>query len=239
MELKMVNLLLMIFLISQISEADVLKVAVLDTGFDFKSTWSDLSFVKPKMCKYGHKDFTNTGIQDTHGHGTNVVGLMGKVNKDSSYCIVVVKVWGGGPAMLNTWLALSYAINLKVDIINYSGGGVEKDEKECNLIKKALDKGIVVVASAGNESKNLDESPFYPAKCDDRVMMISNMNINNRTLGSKSNISKDIIAVQGTAEDSLGLNNTIYSMSGTSQAAGNFTGKLIKLLNTRSNKHDK
>lgn len=58
-------LIFMLFMLSQFAEARTIKIAVIDTGFDFKSTWgpNEHGLVRPKLCKdkhgklFGHRDF--------------------------------------------------------------------------------------------------------------------------------------------------------------------------------------
>ena len=142
--------------------AKTIKIAVIDTGFDFNSKWEKLGkdsdgrqLRKPKLCNEGHKDFTGTGIQDTMGHGTHVTGIIAKFAEDADYCIVVIKFYDVGAIptdnFRNSAVALSYAYNLGVDMINYSGGGVEFALDEYLAVKKLLDRGVVFIAAAGNE----------------------------------------------------------------------------------------
>jgi subtilisin family serine protease len=139
-----------------------IKVAVIDTGFDFSSTWKGKKgVVKPKLCNYGHKDLTGTGYRtDNHGHGTHVAGLIAKYAGKANYCLVIIKYYDpkqtGRNNVKNTVKAFQHAINIGVDMINYSGGGSEFNYKEYVVVKKALDKGIVFVAAAGNDNQKID-----------------------------------------------------------------------------------
>jgi len=140
-----------------------IKVAVLDTGFDFKSKWKKAGsgLVRPKLCPKGHKDFTKSGtIYDNHGHGTHVAGIIAQLSKDIDYCIIVVKTYRKGlygPEQVRATVeAFNYVTSLGVDIINYSAGGTEFFYPEYVAVKRALDQGIVVVAAAGNESTKVD-----------------------------------------------------------------------------------
>jgi len=145
-------------------------VAVIDTGFDFKSKWKKKKkddegnvLRRPKICRSGHKDFTNTKLKDNHNHGTHIAGVIAKHAKNSNYCIIVLKYFNTGEfsgRMHQKFMidALKYAIEKKVDIINYSGGGPHISVKEHKLVKKALDMGIVLVFAAGNDSIKIDHN---------------------------------------------------------------------------------
>jgi subtilisin family serine protease len=214
-------------------------VAVIDTGFDFDSTWKDSPISKPRLCKYGHSDFTGMGLKDAHGHGTHIAGLIGKYAGKSNYCLVIMKYYHLEQKekidhMQGSLLAFQKAINIKVDIINFSGGGVEKSEWECKLMKQALNMGIVVVTAAGNERSDINEKPYYPAMCDNRIIAVANVdrwgyyqpssNYTNAVLLNARELAKE----EGSGVLSLLPNDRTNYMTGTSQAAAIKTGKIVK-----------
>ena len=142
-------------------DAKTIRVGVIDTGFDFKSTWSHLdnahTFKKPILCKSGHKDVTITNNalpQDTHGHGTHVAGIIGNYAKGANYCLVIVKYYkdsnSGLVNLRNSIKALKHLHMIGVDIINYSGGGVDFSYEEYGIVQKLLDAKVKFVAAAGN-----------------------------------------------------------------------------------------
>lgn len=237
--------------VAQLESNDTVTVAVIDTGFDFNSTWQDAQsksdsdgyrLRKPKTCKQGHTDFTGTGIKDNHGHGTHVAGVIAKFAEDANYCLVILKYFDKEKSKKDTMepsiKALQKAIDLRVSIINYSGGGTHKDTTECNLIKRALDIGIIVVAAAGNESSNINRHPYYPAMCDDRVIIVSNTddvgNIAAKTnFTDKRKGSRELAEEKGVDVLSLLPNNGQGVMTGTSQATPTYTGKLIKKIKNK------
>lgn len=218
-------------------------VAVIDTGFDFESTWSRTPHLKkPRACKYGHKDFTGLGLQDSHGHGTHIAGLIAQYADKANYCLVILKYYHTETAptdnLKNSILAFQRAIDLKVSVINYSGGGVEKSEAECRLMKKALNMGIVVVAAAGNEGVDINKKPYYPAMCDNRIIAVGNLE-NNGMYAKSSNYSngvelkaKGMVYEKGVRALSTLPNNSDGLMTGTSQAAAIRTGKIVKDLDS-------
>lgn len=238
-------------IISQVDNNNPIIVAVIDTGFDFNSTWKEqLSLYdrdgyrlrKPKTCKYGHTDFTGKGIKDNHGHGTHVAGVLAKFAEDVNYCLVILKYYDNEKEnvdhMVPTLKALQKAIDLKVSIINYSGGGTGKSDVECNLIKRALDIGIVVVVAAGNENSNINKKPYYPAMCDSRVIAVSNTDdmgniASNSNFTDKKRGSRELVSEKGLNVLSLLPNNKSGMMTGTSQATPTYTGKLIKKMKTK------
>lgn len=219
-----------------------IRVAVIDTGFDSESDWASILKTykymrKPKLCTYGHQDFTGFGLQDHNGHGTHIASTIAFNAKDSNYCLIILKFFdkieNSDYAQLNTILALKRAIELKVDMINYSAGGNTRSAEECDVIKNALDLGITVVTAAGNEANNINVLPYYPAMCDSRIKVVANIKYNG-DYHTTSNYSDggpmSRLLYKEIGDHVLGLtpNNTVGFMTGTSQAAAIFTGKTIQ-----------
>ena len=65
-----------------------LKVAVIDTGLNFQ----DDRFNR-HLCRSGHKDFTDSGLNDTNGHGSTVVSLIEKYARNANYCFLIYKFY--------------------------------------------------------------------------------------------------------------------------------------------------
>lgn len=214
----------------------LVRIGVIDTGFDFISTWPKVNkskFAMPKLCKTGHTDFTGTGIRDVEGHGTHIGSLIAQGNMDVNYCIVVLKFWNPGMrgAAVAEIAAIERAIELKVDIINMSLYGSEYIKAECDVLKKALDAGIKVVAAAGNEHQDISVQGAFPATCDSRIVKVVNIDSKGK-LHRSSNYSTihipNLYTVVGTDVYGLKPNNKFESMTGTSQAAAVFTSSLIR-----------
>ena len=211
-------------------------IAVVDTGFDFQSDWKEIKMLeKPKLCRFGHKDFTGTGLQDTHGHGTHVAGLIAQQLKDINYCLVIIKVFDPkADNLLNNRRGFMWAIDLKVQAINYSGGGEDYDVIECTIVKRVLDQGILFVSAAGNESSEINERPYYPAMCDTRSIAVQSVEMD----GSVSNFSnfsdlskpnaRILYSEHGHNALSIMPGNIVGFMSGTSQATAIVTGQKVR-----------
>lgn len=217
-------------------------VAVIDTGFDTSSNWSSIlkhykNLRKPRLCKYGHMDFTGYGLSDNHGHGTHIASTIAANAGDANYCLVILKFFDSTKnvtdSQFDTLLAFQRAIDLKVNIINYSGGGLERSKEECDVIKKALNAGITIIAAAGNESSDINKTPYYPAMCDSRIKVVANVTANGE-YHPRSNYTTDrpssrfLYKELGYNVLALMPNNTVGFMSGTSQATAVLTGKTIK-----------
>jgi len=215
-----------------VAAAETIKVAVIDTGFDFDSKWNDkASVTKPKLCPTGHKDFTDSGIKDTHGHGTHIAGLVGSYAGNADYCIIVIKYYdekSNGENNLNRSIqAIKYAKELKVDFINYSGGGNLPSVEEKNEVVEYLNQGGNFISAAGNKGMNIDLMHFYPANYDSRVVVVGATS-NSGKLWEKSNHGDSLdLSVIGKDVLSILPDNKYGFMSGTSQATAKITGILV------------
>lgn len=211
----------------RVDRGNKVVIAVIDTGFSIK--YKD----QVRLCKKGHKDFTadKNPLIDRHSHGTHIAGLIAK-NIKVDYCIIVIKYYSpDGPGydnLINSNKAFRWAIDQGVDMINYSGGGLDSSESEKALIEKALDKNIVVVTAAGNEGKNFKDQTYYPAMYDSRIVVVGNLHTNDEGIVERnpsSNFGSEVdVQVFGTKIKSV---NGI-KMTGTSQSTAIVTGRIAK-----------
>lgn len=195
----------------------VIRVAVIDTGLDLKK-------YKNLLCKTGHKDFTNTGIKDRMNHGTLVVENIKKAAGNSNYCLIILKYYDQFSTVNNYMQALEEAIHLKVDVVNYSGGGNNLLLPELAAIE--LNPDIKFFVSAGNNGANLDENCFYYPAC----LNSPNMTVVGAMKGpEKANYSNYGLVVdeweEGFATDEKG-----HISFGTSFSTPTATGKYIRSL---------
>jgi subtilisin family serine protease len=228
-------LLQVVGLASSVAGAKTLKIAVIDTGFDFKSTWADSSLPKPTLCKDGHKALVGS-LNDNHGHGTHIAGLIAKELVGLDYCLIIIKYFdpiAKGDNVKNTLKSFLWAIRHDVDIINYSGGGVEQSKLECQILGMAMKYNIKVVAAAGNERSDLIKQPYYPAMCDNRIIKVVNIDskgVRHPSSNFTTKVIPNLITELGVNVESLLPNNKTGTMTGTSQATATVTGKLARRL---------
>ena len=229
---KFLVIILIYVVASQFVEAKTIKVAVIDTGYNFAfKDFKHFKLSKPKLCKTGHKDFTDTTLNDVIGHGSNIASIIAQGNEAQDYCILVLKFYSKETQLisLETELeAIRYAIKQKVNIINMSLSGYAYSKEECDLVKVALDRGITIVAAAGNDGFDLSVTKVYPAMCDKRVKVVMNYTKGERA--SSSNYDDSYIKENGTNIYGLSKGNLPEFMSGTSQAAANHTNRLVRKL---------
>lgn len=204
----------MLFL-SLMSVAQI-KVAVIDTGLDYKLA-RDIP-----ICKSGH--IGNFRDDWNPKHGTNVSGLINNHAKKTHYCQVILQVFDKKRKnnISHVVNAIKQSIKLKVDVINMSFGSIGFDQDEQKAVISALNNGITVVAASGNESMKLTNTNcfYFPACYDKRIIVVGGNS-------SKANYGEEIIDY---TENSLDQEAYGISLSGTSQAAAIRTGKIIKEL---------
>lgn len=243
-------------LLTSCSAADVAKqevplkrpkvvVAVIDTGIDIGL------MNKPWICKFGNKDFTGTGLKDNHGHGTHIAGIIEQYAKNTiittadsykaldqataDFCVMVIKFYDPKAPdednLEQTIAALKWAIDQKVNIINYSAGGTKPSSEEKVQILRALRKGIKIVAAAGNEHSDIDKHKYFPAMYDpQKITIVGNLvSAQSRSIASSSNYGKSVNTWEvGTNVVSRLPGMTFGTMSGTSQATAIKSGKIVR-----------
>ncbi len=220
-------ILFIIFLVSLTSYAKDTrkKIVVVDSGLNH-SFGTDLF-----LCDDGHRDFTDSGLKDYQGHGTNIANIIVNGLNPSKYCIVIVKwvnpvgsIKGNSDTLIR---ALKYILYLdNVEYVNLSlSGGIEL-LNEYIAIKNLLNNNIIVAAAAGNDLLNLSDGCIIFPAC--YKFYNSNFHVvANYHLGRPSRMSNYGGPVTDTAD---GFNITAggYTMSGTSQATAVFLNTLIK-----------
>jgi hypothetical protein len=197
-------------------DARPLVVAVVDSG-------NDMNYSKAPMCDIADIGYDLTNVK----HGTNVVELIRQAAGDEGYCIIPFPVVSyneliGMTRYESVLTALTY---MKIDIVNLSVQGRKYSEIEQLAIKKLLDKGVAVIASAGNSHEELSKESckVYPACSDPRVVVVGSYDASSN-YGDRINIK---------SHTSIGCAGG-YCLSGTSQATAIETGKYLKFLMEKS-----
>lgn len=220
-------------------------VAVIDTGID-----PNHPDIKPNLWHekrtniYGWDFITNRPNPiDDHSHGTHVAGILGAVfNRKAGVSgvahevsIMALKYYSekntGFQNLKNSIKALNWAIDHGANVINYSGGGPEFSIDEYSAIKRAMDKGIMIIAAAGNERQNADlpKNYYYPCSYTlDNVICVAAINIHDELVAS-SNWGQAHVDVAAPGENILSSvpGGKYAYMSGTSQATAFVTGAVI------------
>ncbi len=145
--------------------AEEIVVAVLDSGLALDHP-EFAGRIKPGW------DFVNDDEtpEDEHGHGTHVAGIIaaaidnraGIAGVCPNCSIMPVKVLDKTNSGSWAWIAegIKYAVDNGADVVNLSLGSEYLWEEGNGWIQYALERGVVVVAAAGNYGRNVQ---FYPA----------------------------------------------------------------------------
>ena len=217
-------------------------IAVLDSGVD--RTHPDLA---AKVVSPGH-DFANDDddATDDNWHGTHVAGVaaadtnnaQGIAGVARNCMILPIKVAGADGTGFYSWIidGLIWATDQGAAVINLSMGGDFDDPFLEDACKYAFDRGVVVVASAGNE---FGGPVVYPAAYDSYVLAVAATDYNDQPADFSSSGPQVDVAAPGVYI--LGPVPQWYAgegylpylfASGTSQAAPHVSGMaaLIKSL---------
>lgn len=210
-----------------------IKIAVIDTGI---GPHSDLLVSGGTNVISGS---ATTSYADDNGHGTHVAGIIaGKginngvkgVAPDASlYAVKALNASGSGYTS-DIISGINWAINNNINIINLSLGTSESDVLLQSAVDAAYNKGILVVASAGNSgnSSGTGTSIMYPANYAS-VIAVGAVDSNNVRAYFSSTGSKLEVSAPGVNVLSTYLNNSYVQMSGTSMAAPFAAGDLALL----------
>lgn len=215
-------------------------VAVIDSGINQKHP--DL---KNRIVEA--KDFTTDGDpEDFNGHGSHTSGSIAADNQGNGIVgvaydanIVSLKSLSGEGYGQMDWTlkALDYAIDQNVDIINMSLGGPHHPELQ-RLIRKAQDKGIIVVAAAGNSGDGLKFTPevSFPGYYSEVVQVGAVDYQGNLARFSNTNDEVDVLA-PGVQILSTYKNGQYAKLDGTSMASPHVAGALALMMSDKSDKN--
>jgi subtilisin family serine protease len=156
---------MVICIIASANASSTIKVAILDSG-------CNISY------KEGISLIDNTA-RDYNGHGTLMARIIKEVYPEAE--LYIIKVIGNDGLLINeeaVILGLEWAVSRGVDVINMSLR-VKDSERLHEMIKKAYQQGIVMVAAAGNKNTRLGTlttrgtinltEVAYPAKYDEVI----------------------------------------------------------------------
>lgn len=183
---------------------------------------------------YDNNNQICNGSEDSHGtHGAgticavsgNGLGISGMIPGDRVR-IMPVKALGGGDGEGNTAAlirAIRYAEDNGASICNLSLTSPTSDQA---LYYAMRDSSMLFVAAAGNDGKDIDEAPVYPASYElDNVISVANLSCGGE-LHETSNygVRSVDLAAPGSYILSTTPGNTYSYMTGTSMAAPMVTG---------------
>ena len=161
--------------------------------------------------------------------GNNNVGISGVAQKVSIMACKFLNAAGSGGTSdaikcLEYFASLKNTMNIVATNNSWGGGPSSKAMKDA--IKVHETKGILFIAAAGNDSKNNDTTPSYPASYDvDNIISVASTDRKD-LISSFSNYGKKTVhvAAPGSKILSTVLNHGYGELSGTSMAAPQVSG---------------
>ncbi|MCM3602179.1 S8 family serine peptidase [Robertmurraya korlensis] len=214
------------------------NVAVLDTGI---ASHKELTIAGGVSTV----DYTNSW-QDDNGHGTHVSGIIAAQPNIASvnglditgvapgvnlFAVKVLDKAGSGN-LQDILEGLDWSITNGMDIVNLSIGTSEYSKLFEQMINKAYNSGIIIVAASGNDG--LQNSVNYPAKFTNTIGVSSvNQSLNISNFSSTGNEVE--FSAPGENIISTYKNGDYTIESGTSQATPHVTGMLALLKEKQPN----
>ncbi len=178
---------------SVFNDCSGIRVAIVDTGVDhyhpdiqsnlaqlnsggqkiYGRNFSDEVYNKPSDYPYS----ATYDIRDHNFHGTHVAGILGAVGNNGAgvtgICwkaqLLIAKAmdYNGEGTVSDVVDGINWAMLNGSKIINLSISGVSASSTNFAALQSKLqaasDQGILLVIAAGNEGKNIDTTPVYPA----------------------------------------------------------------------------
>lgn len=199
------------------TQGEGIRVAILDSG---KPVHPDLKVVDTV-------NFSDSPtVIDYYGHATHAAGsicangkIKGVAPKVDLYAAKVLNEMGEGSW---DWLikGIEWAISKNVDVISMSLGGSRGNTKLHDVIKKAYNEGVVLVAASGNDG---ERGTNYPAKYPE-VISVAAVDVQKKH-AHFSSVGKDVeLSAAGVQVYSTYLDGKYAEMSGTSMACPHIAG---------------
>ena len=167
-------------------------IALIDTGANADANFSVIG--------------DNTG--DSHGHGTAMLNFIKEENPNAQ--VMSIKVTENGAiTVADVYAAFRLAIDSNVSVINFSmvGADVERNAIIKEVIQEALDKNIVVIGAAGNNSA--DATRYIPGSIAG-VITVGAVN-EDGTKYATSNYNADLYVVATSTSEATARYTGIYT----------------------------
>ncbi len=232
---------------TSIDTANDVIIAIVDTGID-----TDHEEFSGRILQSSYNSRTKvtstsslSHIEDDHGHGTMVAGIIA-ANKNNSKGIagivqgsmlLIIKANNVDNPLTeedesNTFQessiaeAIHYARQQGADVINLSLGSSATNSVTKDAVDQALAAGLIVIGASGNDG---DTTKYYPASYPGVLSVGSVDAQSNVSVFSNRNDAIDVSA-PGSQITSTAINNSYATGSGTSFAAPQVAGVVALMI---------
>ena len=235
-------------------------IAVIDSGIDFthldlqNNQWTNIAELETNVDDdnkgltndvHGWDWIANSGvIRDEQGHGTamagiiaaqgnNSIGMTGVMWRASLMSLRVLDNTGTGE-VADAVEAIDYAREHGAQVINCSWGTDEESIALKDAIERAGASGVVVVSSAGNSGRDIEDEPYYPSSfgLSNQIVVASTDNFDH--LASWSNYGAAHVTIAAPGKDILTTRRggDYTTVTGTSASTPLVTG-VVGLIKTQ------
>ena len=204
------------------------KVCVVDSGYDINhpDLQSSRSIVTGRNFSGLSNWFSDEGRHGTHVTGTiaaiggNDRGVVGVI-RNGQVKLHIVKVFGRGGAATSTIIrGFQECVSAGANVVNMSLGGGGYSRTFNDVISRAYNQGVLVIASAGNDGNSVKNYPAsYPS-----VMSVAAVDSRNRKASFSQFNDQVDIAAPGVGVLSTVPGRRYANFDGTSMSSPHVAG---------------
>jgi subtilisin len=212
------------------------RVAVVDTGIDrdHPDLQANIAGGVNFVARSWTKPADPNAWDDDNGHGSHVAGIIAAVDNDigvigvapeaSLYAVKVLDKTGRG-YLSDIAAGLEWCADNGIDIANMSLGTDTDVQSFHDACDAAADAGVILVAAAGNDGKDVDYPGAYSS-----VLAVAATDDNDNVASWSSPGPQVAIAAPGVSVYSTWKGGGYNTISGTSMATPHVSGTLALVL---------
>ncbi len=223
-----------------------ITIALIDGGIDTNIIpgledflWINTNTSDPNATTHGY-NFADDSPSSMISHGALISKILTHNLDSKKLKLMDLRVFdkNGNGILSDALCAMQFAINNNADLMNLSWGYYNQrvDPNLQKYIQRAKNEGIIIVASAGNDSINTDHCHHYPSGFDANNFQIYSDNVVSVAYLDDSNTNLAPLSNYGFRTVSLAAPGTFGDIEGSSYSAPHIT-RLAAIL--KSNNPDK